>query len=76
MVGSGAGMPRFDVFGRYVLDVRREEGRWVAYRVGEGTRRRVNLPVPSDLDDGDLDRYLEDLLHESSSPDTSLRRLP
>lgn len=69
-------MPRFDVFGRYVLDVQRVDGRWVAFRVGEGKRRPVNLHVPSDLDDAQLDRYLEDLLHESGRPDTSLRRLP
>lgn len=68
-------MPRFDVFGRYVLDVRRVDGRWVAFRVGEGKRRPVNLHVPSDFDDAELDRYLEDLLHESGRPDTSLRRL-
>lgn len=68
-------MPRFDIFGRYVLDVRRDGGRWIAYRVGEGTRRPVNLHVPSDLEDAQLDRYLEDLLHESGRPGTSLRRL-
>lgn len=69
-------MARFDVFGRYVLDVRRDDGRWVAYRVGEGKRRPVNLHVPADLEDAGLDRYLEDLLHESGRPDTALRRLP
>ncbi|HEX9766849.1 MAG TPA: hypothetical protein VGA36_08795 [Nitriliruptorales bacterium] len=58
-----------------MLDVRRDDGRWIAHLVGDGKRRRVNLPVPSDLEDGELDRYLEDLLHESGRPGTSLRRL-
>lgn len=68
-------MPRFDVFGRYVLELRRDNGRWLTYRVGEGKRLPLNLPVPSDLEDHELDRYLEDLLHESGRPDTSLQRL-
>lgn len=69
-------MPRYDVFERYVLDVRWVDGRWVAFRVGEGTRRSVGLHIPASLDESGLGRYLEDVLHESGRPGAEVRRLP
>jgi hypothetical protein len=30
---------RFDVYGRFRIEVRRERDRWAVYRLGEGTRR-------------------------------------
>lgn len=66
---------RVDVYGRYHLDVCREGDRWVAYRLGEGTRRRDDLAIPPELSEEEIPAFLEDLLHELSAPGRSLRRI-
>lgn len=69
-------MPRFDVYGRYELDVERVEGRWVTYRRGEGKRRPVeDLVIPPHVEDEGLERYLDDLLHELGRPGATVRRI-
>jgi hypothetical protein len=43
-------------------------GNWSAFLLGtDGTRRRAEFVVPSDLDETQLCRYLSDLFHESAS---------
>jgi len=68
-------MPKFNVFGKFVLDVRREDDQWRPYLAGEGKRRPANIHIPDDLADGDLAVFLEDLFHESGTPDTEVRRI-
>ena len=67
---------RFDVYGRFVLEVVRVGRRWEAYRVGDGTRRlERDIVIPDDVDAAQLPIYLDDLLHELARPGSAIRRL-
>ena len=66
----------FDVYGRYLLEVTREEDRWVPYRVDGGRKRQVtDFAIPAELNAEEVERYLDDMLHEAARPDRSLRRV-
>jgi len=67
---------KFDIYGRYVIDLVRAEDNWIAFRLdGNGRRRLHDLVVPPDLPDTDLATYLDDLLHEQSPIGGRVRRL-
>lgn len=61
---------KFDVFGR-VVEVLRAGDRWSAYYLGgEGKRRPArDIVIPSDLDEPEIRRYLDDLCHEWATPE-------
>lgn len=65
---------RFDVYGRFQLEVRREAGQWVAYRLALGKRARVvNLAIPEEIQSPqEIARYLDDLYHEAARPGDSV----
>jgi hypothetical protein len=66
---------KFDVYGRFEIEVRREAGHWAAYRVALGKRARIgNLAIPEDLRTAEeLARYLDDLYHELARPGQTVR---
>lgn len=67
---------KFDIYGRFQLDIRREGNAWVAYRVGPGFLTPLpDLVLPADLDAADLPVFLDDLFHEQASPATAIRRV-
>ena len=67
---------RFDVYGCFVVDLERIGDRWVAFRVGEGKRRRLpELVVPGEIEPDELLRFLDDLYHEMSAPGRAIRRI-
>lgn len=67
---------RFDVYGRYELDIERRDDRWIVYERGEGKRReRPDLAIPPDASEEQLEVYLDDLLHEAGSPGLAVRRI-
>lgn len=69
-------MPRFDIYGRFVLAIRREHGRWAAYRLGNGTRRpESTLVLPDELTEAELPTYLDDIYHEYAVAGRVIRRL-
>lgn len=60
---------KYNIYGRFVLEVVREHGRWVAYRVGTGLKRlENNLVIPSTLKASELPSYLDDVYHEMAQP--------
>jgi len=60
---------RFDVFGRLIGVVRRDD-RWEAFLLGsEGKKRVLPSPIPADVPRDGLRRFLADLYHESARPD-------
>lgn len=66
----------FDVDGRYLLEVTREEDRWIPYRVDGGRKRHVtDFAIPAELNAEEVTRYLDNMLHEAARPDRSLRRV-
>ncbi|VWD39152.1 hypothetical protein BLA50215_05249 [Burkholderia lata] len=59
---------RFNVFGRLLAVVRKND-RWLVFVLGaEGKRRPADLHIPSTLSADELAQYLGDLLHEAATP--------
>jgi hypothetical protein len=67
---------RFNVFGRFQLDVEREGEAWVAYRVAGAVRRADHdIRIPAHLDGGEIKEFLADVFHELAEPGESVSLL-
>jgi hypothetical protein len=67
---------RFDIYGKYQLEVVREDERWVMYRVDYGKRcLDSEFVIPGSLHPDELATYLDDMLHELSGPGDVVRRI-
>jgi hypothetical protein len=56
---------KFDVLGRLVLVVESGDGWAVFYLGAEGKKRpAVDIVIPADLPDSEIEQYLSDLYHE------------
>ena len=65
---------KFDVYGRFQLEVAREGNIWVVYRLVPGKRiRAADLVIPSEIPPHEIATYLDDLLHEGAAPGESVR---
>jgi hypothetical protein len=68
---------RFDVYGRFQLEVLRENNSWIAYRPGLGTRSRdTSIIIPDTLAPEEIVGYLDDLFHELCGPGQTIRMAP
>jgi hypothetical protein len=65
---------RFDVYGRFRIEVCREADHWAAYRIAPGKRVRINdLVIPGELQTSrEIARFLDDLYHEAARPGQSV----
>lgn len=64
---------RFNIYGRFHLEVRREQGRSMAYRLTSGTRvPEEELVIPAELGEHELAVYLDDIFHELAGPGQSI----
>jgi hypothetical protein len=67
---------KFDVYGRFQVEVVRENHEWVVYKLGLGTRARSSdLIILSSVSPSEVAGYLDDLLHELSGPGQGVRLL-
>jgi hypothetical protein len=66
---------KFDVYGRFQLEVLRQNGQWVVYKLELGRRVRSGFMIPSSVAESEVGTYLDDLLHELSGPNQSVRQL-
>ena len=67
---------RFDIYGRYQLEVLRTENRWEIYRHDFGKRRRLaDFVIPETLGPADIAVFLDDMLHEEAGPGDVIRRI-
>lgn len=67
---------RYDVYGRFRIEVRREGDRWVAYRLGEGVRRLdPDVQLPPETSAEEVRRALEDVFHEFASPGRTIEEI-
>ena len=67
----------FDVYGRFQLEVARENGRWVAYRISPGLRALdASVTIPGELEPDEIAGFLDDLFHESCRPGEVIRVIP
>ena len=64
---------KFDVYGRFQIEVVREGDQWVAYRLDLGKRMKVNVVIPQEIQTSEeIARYLDDLYHEAAGPGQSV----
>lgn len=65
---------KFDVYGRFQIEVRREGDTWVAYQIALGKRTKMtNFAIPQDIQTSmEIARYLDDLYHEAARPGQSV----
>jgi hypothetical protein len=60
---------KFDVYGRFQLEVQRENDSWVVYRLEPGRRAKLNdLFIPKELATEEIATSLDDIFHELCSP--------
>jgi hypothetical protein len=56
---------KFDIYGRFQIEVRRENDVWEAYQVTPGRRAKVDeLIIPAALGADEIAIYLDDIYHE------------
>jgi hypothetical protein len=60
---------RFNVYGRFKLDVVQEGNEWVVYRLELGKRIKVReFVIPSSLREAEIGIFLDDIYHELAEP--------
>ena len=60
---------RFNVYGRFTLDVVREGSQWTVYRLEPGRRIKVrDFAIPSSLRAAEIGTFLDDIYHELAQP--------
>jgi hypothetical protein len=65
---------KFDVYGRFRLEVVRDGDGWVAYRLDPGKRTKLNdLIIPPSVEAGEIAVYLDDIYHEAAKPGDIVR---
>ena len=56
---------RFDIYGRYQLEVVRKGGRWIMYELDYGKRRlTTDFVIPASLRPDELATYLAAIIHD------------
>lgn len=67
---------RFSIYGHFLLDIERERGARVIYRVANGSRVMVNdFVIPSELEEMDIPQFLDDVFHELSGPEDRIHEI-
>jgi hypothetical protein len=65
---------KFDVYGRFQLEVVRENDSWAVYRLAPGKRvRTADFIIPPELEPNEVAGYLDDLFHEQAVPGKRVR---
>lgn len=67
---------KFDVYGRFTLEVQRENDQWRVYRLSPGKRvPEPGIVLPATLDSAEIGQALDDLFHELARPGQCVRQL-
>jgi hypothetical protein len=67
---------KFDIYGRFRIEVVHDGGRWIAYRLEPGKRIRAHdLVFPESLEETDIAIYLDDLFHEMAGPGQTVQEI-
>lgn len=68
---------KFDIYGRFRVEVRRENGEWVVYRAESGKRTRLNdVMIPADVRAPEIATWLDDVFHEYAGIGQNVEQLP
>ncbi|MCY1208203.1 hypothetical protein D9M72_198220 [compost metagenome] len=67
---------KFDIYGRFQLDIHREGGAWAAYHSVAGKRVPASdLAIPPEMSADELAEYLDDIYHELAGPGDRISRI-
>lgn len=56
---------KFNIYGRFQVEVRRDNACWKAYRTDLGRRTALSdFVIPADLDADEIGTFLDDIFHE------------
>jgi hypothetical protein len=56
---------KFNIYGRFQVEVRRENAAWIVYRAELGKRTRLNdVIIPPEVAAEEIATYLDDVFHE------------
>lgn len=67
---------KFDIYGRFQVEVRREDNTWVVYRTETGKRTRLHdVVIPDDLELSEIAIYLDDIFHEYAGTGQYVERI-
>jgi len=68
---------KFNIYGRFQIDVRRENDSWIVYRSELGKRARLSdVVIPSNLVPQELATYLDDIFHEFAKFGENVEAMP
>jgi hypothetical protein len=67
---------KFDVYGRFQLEVQRENSAWVVRQLADGKSLLVaDAIIPAHFGEDEIIAYIDDLYHEGARPGQRVRRL-
>jgi len=68
---------RFDIYGRFQLEIRREQNQWAIYRPGVGTLLADHkIVIPADLPESGITLFLNDMFHEVADGSRDIVLMP
>jgi hypothetical protein len=68
---------KFDIYGRFQVEVRRENEAWAVYRAALGKRSPLyDVVIPPDVAADELATYLDDVFHEFAGLRQNVERMP
>ena len=68
---------KFDIDGRFQVEVRRERDGWTVYRAEQGKRCPLHdVVIPGQLAGDEIAIYLDDVIHEYAGLAQAVRRMP
>jgi hypothetical protein len=68
---------RFNIYGRFQVDVRRENDAWRVYRAELGKRTLCgDVVIPPDVPADELATYLDDIFHEYAGHGDNVEPMP
>lgn len=68
---------KFNVYGRFQVEVLREGAAWAVYRSESGKRTPLyDVPMPADLEAHEIASWLDDVFHEFAGIGERVEALP
>ena len=67
---------KFDIYGRFEIEVVRQNGEWVVFQNGAGLKvPRRDVAIPREVGEDSLKQFLDDHFHEWAKPGDAVRRI-
>jgi len=67
---------KFSIYGRFQLEIEREDDAWAVYRLGTGLRVKAHdIVIPAEVEAAELAVFLDDVFHELAQPGESVEPL-